>query len=99
MEPDDLNLLADGRDATRIVLRVTDAEGNRRPFATGAISLELSGPGKLIGENPFALAGGVGAVWVRSNELPGEIIMRATHPYLGIREVSLHTTAVQPEPY
>ena len=99
VEPDDLELHADGSDATRIVLRVTDAEGNRRPFATGAINLELSGPGELIGENPFALAGGVGAVWVRSTEQPGEIVLRATHPYLGSRTVALHSRAAEPEPY
>ena len=42
VEPDDLALQANGSDATRVVLRVTDAEGHRRPFATGAITLEAA---------------------------------------------------------
>ncbi|MFZ0806504.1 MAG: hypothetical protein WAN03_09995 [Candidatus Sulfotelmatobacter sp.] len=33
---------------------------------TAAIVLELDGEGELIGDNPFALTGGVGAVWVRA---------------------------------
>jgi beta-galactosidase len=78
---------------------VTDAEANRRPFATGAIVLELNGPGELIGESPFALAGGVGAVWIKSREEPGQITLRATHPYLGTRSITIQTTAVPPEPY
>ena len=61
LEPDDLELNGDGRDATRVVLRVTDEYGNIRPFATGAVSLSLTGPGEIVGENPFALAGGGGA--------------------------------------
>lgn len=99
VEPDDLELLADGSDATRVVLRVTDAEGHRRPFATGAVTLVLSGPAELIGENPFALAGGVGAVWVKTTEQPGEITLQATHPYLGSRTITLISTAVPPDPY
>jgi len=99
VEPDDLELLAGGSDATRVVFRVTDAEGNRRPFATGAIVLELDGPGELIGESPFALAGGVGAVWIKSREEPGQITLRATHPYLETRTITIQTTAVPPEPY
>ena len=82
VEPDDLELVADGRDATRVVLRVTDRYGNIRPFATGAVSLTLSGPGDLIGENPFSLAGGGGAVWIRAKESAGTIRLEARHPYL-----------------
>jgi beta-galactosidase len=99
VEPDDLVLQADGSDATRVVVRVTDAEGHRRPFATGAITLELTGPAELIGENPFALAGGVGAIWIKATEQPGQITLRATHPYLGTRTITLTSTAVPPEPF
>jgi beta-galactosidase len=99
VEPDDLELTADGSDTIRVVLRVTDAEGHRRPFATGAVTLVLTGPADLIGENPFALAGGVGAVWVKATEQPGEITLRAIHPYLGTRTVTLRSTAAPPEPF
>jgi beta-galactosidase len=99
VEPDDLELLADGSDATRVVLRVTDAEGNRRPFATGAISLDIHGPAVLVGENPFAVAGGVGAVWIRATEEAGEITLTARHPYLGERRVTLRSVPTPLEPF
>ena len=84
--------MGDGRDATRVVLMVTDEYGNIRPFATGAISLTLSGPGEIIGENPFALAGGAGAVWVKSAESAGTIRINAKHPYLGERSIEIRVT-------
>jgi beta-galactosidase len=95
--PDDIQLSGDGRDATRVVLMVTDEYGNIRPFATAAISLSLAGPGELIGENPLALAGGAGAVWVKAREAQGTIRLTAQHPYLGARAVEIRVEAVPPE--
>ena len=56
VKPDDSELIGDGRDVTRVVLAVTDAFGNFRPFATGAIALSIAGPGEIVGENPFSLS-------------------------------------------
>ncbi len=95
--PDDRDLWGDGRDATRVVLLVTDEYGNIRPFATGAISLTLTGPGELIGENPFAVAGGAGAVWVRAGQSAGTIRLTAKHPYLPERSVEILVKPAQPE--
>lgn len=89
LEADDAELLGDGRDATRVVFRVTDEFGAARPFATGAIELSLEGPGEIIGENPFALVGGVGAVWVRTQQRGGRIVLRAKHPVLGAKKVEI----------
>jgi beta-galactosidase len=89
VEPDDVELLGDGIDATRVVLRVTDEFGAPRPFATGAITLEIEGPGEIVGENPLALFGGVGAVWVRTREAEGTSVLRAKHPVLGTRMVRI----------
>jgi beta-galactosidase len=89
VEPDDPELLGDGIDATRVVLRVTDEFGAPRPFATGAVALEIEGPGEIVGENPLALFGGVGAVWVRTREAKGTIALRAKHPVLGTRTVRI----------
>src|SRR5262249_10753774 len=63
MEPDDRELIGDGIDATRVVMKVTDEFGAVRPFANAAISFTLEGPGEIIGDNPFGLFGGVGAIW------------------------------------
>lgn len=95
--PDDTELMADGSDATRVVLLVTDEYGNIKPFATGAISLAITGPGEIIGENPFALAGGTGAVWIKARETAGEIRLTAKHPYLGTRSIAIHVKAAAPE--
>jgi beta-galactosidase len=66
--PDDNELVADGADSTRVVLRVTDEFGCVRPFANDAIKFELEGPAEIIGDNPFSLVGGTGAIWIRAKE-------------------------------
>ena len=91
--PDDTRLLADGADSTRVVLRVTDEFGNVRPFANESIKFELQGPALLIGDNPFSLVGGTGAVWVRSQEHSGKAMLNAVHPYLGPQQVEIEIAA------
>ncbi len=86
---DDHELMADGADATRVVLRVTDEFGASRPYADDSIALTLEGPGKLIGENPFSLIGGTGAVWVRASEESGTVRLKAKHPRLGEQTVEI----------
>lgn len=90
---DDTELFADGMDATRVVLRVTDEFGNIRPFSTDAIVMALEGPAELIGDNPFGLVAGTGAVWVRAKETAGVVRLTAKHPRLGIQTISI---AVRP---
>jgi beta-galactosidase len=97
VKPDDTELDGDGCDATRVVLAVTSQRGELRPFATGAIQLALTGPGEIVGENPFALAGGAGAVWVRSREGAGVIKLEARHQYLGKQTVEIRVRAVEAE--
>ncbi len=95
--PDDTQLLADGADSTRVVLRVTDEFGCVRPFANESVKFELQGPAQLIGDNPFSLVGGTGAVWIRSQEQPGKATLKATHPYLGTQQVEIEIAAVSEE--
>jgi len=97
LEPDDTELVADGSDCTRVVLRVTNEHGGARPFASGAVTLRVDGPGEIVGENPFSLAGGVGAIWVRSTEFPGTVRLHARHPYLGDKVVEIRVKAAEPE--
>ncbi|MBA2362202.1 MAG: glycoside hydrolase family 2 protein [Chloroflexia bacterium] len=97
LEPDDAALVGDGIDATRVVFRVTDEFDAARPFATGAVTLTIEGPGEIIGENPFALTGGVGAVWVRATQESGTIRLEAKHPVLGSRIAEIRVTEAQPE--
>jgi beta-galactosidase len=97
LTPDDTSLVADGADTTRVVLRVTDEFGAIRPFAADPIRLELSGPAEIIGDNPFSLVGGQGAVWVRALEVSGKVKLTATHPTLGIQQVEFDITPSEPE--
>jgi beta-galactosidase len=74
---------------------VTDEYGSVRPLANAAIALSLTGPGEIIGENPFSLFGGVGAVWVKTKQAPGTIRLTARHPVLGLKAVDI---VVRPKP-
>jgi beta-galactosidase len=94
---DDTTLVADGADTTRIVLRVTDEFGNIRTYANDPITFKLEGPAELIGDNPFALIGGTGAVWIRAGEHPGTVRLVAKHPRLGSQDVSITLTSSTPE--
>jgi beta-galactosidase len=94
---DDHQLTADGADATRVVLRVTDEFGTVRPYANDPIVLNLEGPAELIGDNPFALIGGTGAVWVRAREQAGTIRLSAKHPRLGSQTITIELSAAEPE--
>src|SRR5580700_10794856 len=94
---DDHELRGDGADTTRIVLRVTDEFDRIRPIANDPIVFELSGPGQIIGDNPFALTGGTGAIWIRATEQPGTIVLRAEHPRLGTQQIEIKVAATTPE--
>jgi beta-galactosidase len=95
--PDDTKLIADGADMTRVVLRVTDEFGAIRSFANDAIRLNIDGPAEIIGDNPFALVGGTGAVWLRAKEQAGRVHLMASHPTLGERQVDFEIVATSPE--
>ena len=94
---DDTSLMADGADTTRVVLRVADEFDAIRPFANDAVKFELEGPAELIGDNPFSLIGGTGAVWIRAKEQPGTARLTATHPVLGKQQVEFTISAAAPE--
>jgi beta-galactosidase len=95
--PDDTKLTADGADATRVVFRVTDEFGDIRPFANDAIKLQLDGPAEIIGDNPFALVGGTGAIWVRAKEQVAMVRLTAVHPVLGTKHVEIELSTAVPE--
>ncbi|HYX28552.1 MAG TPA: glycoside hydrolase family 2 TIM barrel-domain containing protein, partial [Pyrinomonadaceae bacterium] len=90
MEPDDRELIGDGIDVTRVVMKITDEYGAVRPFANGPITLMIEGPGEIIGENPFALFGGVGAVWIKTRQSSGVVRLTARHHALGSKIVTIN---------
>ncbi len=80
VQADDKTISADGADMTRCSFIITDKYNNRRYYATAAIQIEIEGPGILIGENPFALVAGAGAIWVKSTKEAGAICVTVRHP-------------------
>ena len=93
LQADDVTLTADGVDATRVVFRAVDKFGAPRPFVGGAVALEISGPGTIVGDNPFRWddSGGVGAVWVKTlPDKAGKIKLTASHSVLGRKSVELN---------
>ena len=74
---DDGELVADGADCTRLVVKILDEKNQTLPLAHHAVSFELSGPGKIIGDNPLSVERGIGAVYVRAGLEPGTITVTA----------------------
>ncbi|HWX23217.1 MAG TPA: glycoside hydrolase family 2 TIM barrel-domain containing protein [Candidatus Binatia bacterium] len=96
LQADDTELVADGSDATRLVFRATDKFGAPRPFVGGEVTLELSGPGVIVGDNPFRWddSGGVGAVWIKTvPNQAGRIRVAAGHSSLGRNSVEITSSA------
>ncbi len=90
VKADDAELKADGIDMTRVVFKVTDEHGNERPYALGVIQFTIEN-GQIVGDNPFALVGGVGAIWIKSTQKPGPIKLTARHPRLGTKTVEIRS--------
>jgi len=87
---EDTTITADGSAATRITFRATDAYGNHRPNTTGQVTLTLTGPATLIGQNPFAFGiyGGVGGAFIRSIPTKtGQVTVTVQHATLGSASV------------
>ena len=96
---DDAAIQADGSDATRITFRAVDAYGNQRPYVNGEVTLSVSGPALLQGDNPFAFGayGGVGGAFIRSLAgHTGPVTVTASHPLLGTATVRITVTPVAP---
>jgi beta-galactosidase len=92
MTVDNPELLGDGADATRLVFRVVDRYGAPRLNGEGEVRFEISGPGSIVGDNPFRLgeSGGVGAVWIRTSAGGrGRIRVTGIHSALGRRSVDV----------
>jgi beta-galactosidase len=77
-------------------MKVTDEFGAARPFANAAIVLNITGPGEIVGENPFALFGGVGAVWIKTKQAAGVIKVTASHSALGSKVIELRVKPFRP---
>jgi len=89
-------LFADGADMTRLIFRITDEFGNPSPYATTIVEFELIGEAELIGDNPFLLIGGQGALFVKARHQEGTVTIRAHAK--GLPEVSVSIDIIPPKP-
>lgn len=83
-------LIADGADMTRLIFRITDSFGNPLPYSIKVVHFHLDGPAELIGENPFPLIGGQGALFIRSLKQAGAVKIRAEASGLPIAQLSVN---------
>ncbi len=94
MALDDKELFADGADMTRVGLRLTDEFGNILPFAMDPVTLEIDGPATLVGDNPFPMPGGRGALYIRAGRKPGTVTITAATPRLKPVKAALKIKAI-----
>lgn len=64
---------ADGSDVTRVVFRIVDQVGNVVPYINDFISIEVDGPGEVVGPKQVVLIGGCIAAWIKTKTKPGTI--------------------------
>jgi len=86
LEIDDRELIADGTDMTRLLLKHTDAFGNPQSHSRVAVTLEVTGPATLVGPNPCALAGGIAGLYLRAGTVPGKVLVKAHAAELGVTQ-------------
>jgi beta-galactosidase len=93
-------------DGKQVIVKTLSGRGVDQKFAllpddtrlnADAIKLDLEGPAEIIGDNPFALIGGTGAIWIRAKEEPGTVRLTATHPQLGAQQLRIEIAASSPE--
>ncbi|HVX06727.1 glycoside hydrolase family 2 protein [Humibacter sp.] len=98
LSPDDSVLVADGRDATRVVVAVVDRFGERRGHSRAVIPIDVDGPGELVGDPVLELeqAGAVAAVWIRT--IPGRtgsVVVKAATGDLGTTTATIRVVAAE----
>ncbi|HSM24736.1 MAG TPA: glycoside hydrolase family 2 TIM barrel-domain containing protein, partial [Anaerolineaceae bacterium] len=82
-------IYADGADMAQVSFFITDRFGNTLPFAKSAIHLEVEGEAELIGENPFLMFGGQGAVYIKAGKQSGSVTVTARADGLAEKTISI----------
>jgi beta-galactosidase len=90
-------IIANGSDLNRVLISIVDSNGTLCPYATSTINVSISGPGKLIGDNPITAAnevsthqcGSFGILVQSQYNTPGTIIVTASATGLSSAAVSI----------
>ncbi|MBC8105315.1 MAG: hypothetical protein H7Z14_01900, partial [Anaerolineae bacterium] len=90
------DLVADGSDWLRVYAKVCDARGTVCPFADDIIQFTIDGEGSIIGDglpeigaNPVRAEAGIATALIRSTNIAGRLIVRATTFGLAAGEVEI----------
>ena len=86
---DDLELAADEKDATRVIVRALDQAGRVLPFIDDVVSVELTGPAKILGPRLLPFKGGVVGFWVETTGEKGTISVCVSARRLGKKVLTL----------
>lgn len=97
LKPDYTELIADGSDCTRVVVELKDKNGQVLHLAHHPVFFELNGPGNLIGENPFSLEAGRGAIFIKTTRECGTISLTARVEGVNATSITINTTPLNEE--
>jgi len=108
LEADRTALRADGRDATVVAVKGTDAAGRLVPTADNKVKFSISGPGKIIGvgngdpscherdkAGERSLFNGLAQVVLQSGREPGRMVIQAQAEDLASGEVAVEVGSGQ----
>jgi len=86
---DDLELLADEKDTTRVIVRALDQAGRLLPFLDDVAKIEVVGAAKLLGPDILLFKGGVSGFWVETTGERGPITVTVSTRRLGSKTLEL----------
>jgi beta-galactosidase len=89
---DDAELRAGDKDATRVVIRALDQNGNLLPFFEEPVTLTLDGPGRIIGPSEHTLKGGATGLWIEAGDVSGKLILTATSRRFDTQTITISVT-------
>lgn len=90
VEVDDLTLDSGDMDATRIVYKIVDQQGNILPYINETVNLEVTGVGEQMGPKNLTLIGGCLATWIKTNGQKGQIKVNANCSRFAADEVIIN---------
>ncbi|MBN1576496.1 MAG: DUF4982 domain-containing protein [Chitinispirillaceae bacterium] len=93
---DPARIEANGGDFSRVIVEIVDSNGTYVPYTADSIHFALSGPGTLIGDNPFRAQSGVAMNLAKARRESGTITVTATSP--GLAQGTVAIQAVAPPP-
>jgi beta-galactosidase len=92
VKADDVALRAGEKDATRVVIRALDQNGNLLPFFEEPVSLTLDGPGRIIGPSDHTLKGGATGLWIEAGDMAGNLTLTAKSRRFDTQTITISVT-------